>query len=62
MRRAWGAIRRKIQKITGSLTYRVTKTLTYGHRGKSDTDLRIGDKKALRDFAKQLRRKPMEGK
>ena len=43
-------------KITGPLVDRIAKTLIYGNRRKSETDLRIGEiKKALSDFAKQAK-------
>ena len=43
-------------EISGSLVDTITKTLIYGNRRKSETDLRIGEiKKALSDFAKQAK-------
>ena len=46
------------QKMSGSLSDRITKTLIYGKQGKSDIDLRIGRmEKALSDFAKHAKSK-----
>ena len=43
-------------KIPGALSDRIAKTLIYGTQRKSDTDLKTGGiKKALSDFANQLR-------
>ena len=44
-------------KMSSALADIITKTLIYGRRRKSDTDLRIGRiKKDLIDFAKQVKK------
>ena len=59
----WAEIRREIKKMSGSLADRITKTLIYGKRGKSDIDLRIGlIKRYLIDFAKEVKSKKIHGK